>query len=49
MRLEYQNNPGDFRGVYAAFPRRQRMLWLLEGIGYLALCGAGRRAANSIR
>lgn len=40
MRLEYQNNPGDFRGVYAAFPRRQRMLWLLEGIGYLALCGA---------
>ncbi|MDH3719692.1 MAG: YcxB family protein [Planctomycetota bacterium] len=38
MRVEYENQPGDFRETLAAFPPRQRWLWKLEGLGYFALC-----------
>lgn len=39
MRLEYDNDPDEFRSINAAFPRRQRILWQLEAVSYILLGG----------
>jgi hypothetical protein len=38
MRVEYENQTGDFRETLDAFSPRQRWLWKLESLAYFVLC-----------